>query len=534
MMKYLFFLFFSCSISGLLAQEKKLLLQELDRELSNQQIYVKEKHEQINRLKEEVIKQDLRGDTLGQFKSYLNLFEEYKSFKYDSAYYYLDKAKGTAGIIDNPELTAKAKLKEGFILLSSGLFKEAIDTLNNINVAALPEEERYDYYFTKARLYYDLADYNNDERFHSKYVQKGNSFIEQALEYAAPDSADFWAAEGLKRLKQQDWKAAKSAFLHLIENYDLAPEDYAVAASSLSYVLSQLNSHDEAVKYLASAAISDIKSATKENVALRNLANEIYLEGNLEKANLYVHQALDDATFYNARQRKMALSSILPIIEGAQLYKVEQKNATLEKIVILLGLLALAVIIFLFVIFKQLKEKNAARKALSEYNLKLQEMNSHLQEADAIKQDYITYFLKATSQLFSKIGHFQASTIQKIKTKQPEEVLNVVKKYSIKKERNELFHQFDEVFLKLFPSFLEEFNGLFPEEKRRAPKPNELLSTELRIFALYRLGIQDSQQIAEFMNLSVTTIYSYKARLKSNAIEKEDFENNIMQIKSLP
>lgn len=532
-MKYLLILVIGLIAPQLDAQENRHLLKELDKALSNQKKFVDLKHKQINSLKEEVLRHELKEDTIAQYNTFIKLFEEYKSFKYDSAYYYIDKAKVTAKRLKDPSAIAKSKMKEGFILLSSGLFKEAIDTLNNIEVSALPEKNKYDYFFNKARLYYDLADYNNDRRFQKEYVHEGNKYIKEALKHAAPNSPDFWAAEGLKRLKQQDWKAAKAAFLHLINKHDLAPEAYAVAASSLSYVFSQLDDPEKAIKYLTTAAISDIKSATKENVALRNLANEIYIKGNIERANTYVHQALEDATFYNARQRKMALSSILPIIEGAQLYKVEQKNATLEKIIILLALLAIAVIIFLFIIFKQLKEKNAARKALAEYNLKLQEMNRHLQEADAIKQDYITYFLKATSQLFSKIGHFQASTVQKIKTKQPEEVLNVIKKYSIQKERNDLFRQFDEVFLKLFPSFIDEFNALFPKDKHKLIKENELMSKEHRIFALFRLGIQDSQQIAEFMDLSVATIYSYKARLKSNAYNKEEFEKDVMNIKTL-
>lgn len=532
-MKY-FLIFWAFLISqSLTAQENKLLSERLDKELSIQDKYVQKKHKRIQNLKEELQNQIVKGQPEEQFRSYLNLFKEYQSFKYDSAYYFLDRAKGTALALGNSNLLAKTKMKEGFILLSSGLFKEAIDTLNNIDISSLSREEKYEYNFTKARLYFDLADYNNDERFHSHYIRRGNYFINEALKYTETDSPEYWAADGLEKMKQQDWKGARRAFLYLINNFDLSPSNYAVAASSLSHVYLQLNSHTEAEKYLITASISDIQTATKENVALRNLANELYKKGDLETASNYVHQALNDATFYNARQRKMEISSILPIIESAQLLQVEQKNLSLKKTVAMLALLTIIVFVSLLIIFKQLKEKNAARKALSEYNLILEEMNRSLQESDAIKLDYITYFINATSQLFNKISHFQASTVQKIKTKQPEEVLNVVKKYSIKKERNDLFRQFDEVFVKLFPSFIDDFNMLFPPETKKAPKQNELLSKELRIFALYRLGIQDSQQIAEFMNLSVATIYSYKARVKANSINKESFEEDIMKIRTL-
>ena len=525
---FIFLISYSCP-----AQETEELLKILDKELAREDSYVQQKYMDIKVLKEQAQRNSLKGDKRSEYRTYIELFEEYNSFKYDSAYHFLDKAKVTAWELKDSALTAEVKMKEGFILLSSGLFKEAVDSLNNIQVLALPQDKKYDYYFTKARLYYDLADYNNDYRFYNQYVLKGNEFIKKAQDQVHFNSKEYWAAEGLEQMKQQDWEAAKAAFEKLLDDFDLDPESYAVAASSLSYVYENLDEQEKSLRYLTSAAIWDIRTATKENVALRNLASEMFAQGNLEKAYTYVQQALEDATFYNARHRKMEISSILPIIEGAQLLKVEQKNESLQRTVFLLALLAMIVIVFLFIIFKQLKEKNAAKKALSAYTEKLEEMNRHLQESDAIKQDYITYFLNATSQLFSKIGHFQASTIQKIKTKQPEEVLNVVKKYNIKRERNDLFHQFDEVFLKLFPSFIEEFNALFPEDKRKSLRENELLSKELRIFALFRLGIQDSQQIAEFMNLSVATIYSYKARLKSNAIKKNSFENDLLKIKTL-
>lgn len=209
----------------------------------------------------------------------------------------------------------------------------------------------------------------------------------------------------------------------------------------------------------------------------------------------------------------------------------EQKNNSLRKTVVLLAVLSLLVLIFLGVIFKQLKEKKIARQALSENNLQLQEMNLNLVESDTIKQDYITYFLKATSQLINQIGSLQKTAIVKIQTKNPEELLRLMKNYSVKKERAVLLHQFDDLFLKLFPSFIICFNNLFPVDEMRILKKGELLNTELRIFALYRLGIQDNKQIAGFLDISISTVYSYKTRLKSNSLCRNSFEEEVMKIK---
>ncbi|WP_066219151.1 DUF6377 domain-containing protein [Formosa haliotis] len=220
-------------------------------------------------------------------------------------------------------------------------------------------------------------------------------------------------------MKRQDWKGAEFAFNYWINNYNLPPEFYGIATSSLAYVFSERGYKDKAIDYLTLAAISDIKNATKETVALRNLANELFLKGDLNRANRYVTLAMDDATFYNARHRKIEISTILPIIEGAQLLKVKSQKSKLEKIVALLAILAIIIIIFFIIIFKQLRAKNLSRKALFETNEKLKEMNVNLRESDAIKQEYITYFLTVTSNFIHKIDSIQKATIQKVISKNP-------------------------------------------------------------------------------------------------------------------
>lgn len=526
----LFFLFSGYTLSAANADP---IIDELDKALRNKDFYVKKKYAKIKTLKTNMRKFTLSKDNKGLYHTYMSLFDEYKSFKYDSAYYYLEAAKGRAFILKDRELLAKTKIKEGFVLLSSGLFKEAIDTLSSIDTAGFSQRNKFEYYSIKARAYYDLADYNKDQRYNLNYIRKGNIYLEKAIILVDPKTNEYWATESLKRLKQQDLKGAEFAFSYWINNFDLPAEYYGIATSSLGYIYSERGFTKKAIHYLALAAIADVKNATKETVALRNLANELFKMGYLEKANKYINFAMDDATFYDARHRKIEISSILPIIEKAQLNKVNSKKDTLEKIVILLTVLACIIIIFLIIIFKQLKEKNAARKAMTESYGKLQEMNVSLSEANTIKEEYIAYFIKATSDLINKMDHLQKSTIQKIISKKTEEVMASLKRYDVKKERENLYHQFDEIFLRLFPTFVSDFNLLFTPDHRSAVKKGELLNTELRIFALYRLGIQDSSQIADFLELSVATIYTYKTRIKSRSEFKEVFEEKIMEIKTI-
>ena len=532
-MRFIISLLLLLTPAFLQAQAVDPLLKELDGALSNKETYVKQKYSRINTFKKNIRKFTLSKDNKGLYENYIFLFNEYKSFKYDSAYYYLEEAKSTAFLLKDRQVLDRTRIKEGFVLLSSGLFKEAIDTLNVVNEAALDQEGRYDYFSVKARAYYDLADYNHDKRYNITYIQQGTAYLEKALALVQPNTNQYWTTRSLMQMKQQDWKNAEKSFTHWLDKFDLPAEYYGIATSSLGYIYSERGDTQKAIHYLTMAAIADVKNATKETVALRNLANELFKMGQLDKANHYINLAMDDATFYDARHRKIEISTILPIIEKAQLNKVNEKNDMLEKIVILLTVLAVIIILFLIIIFRQLKERNASRKAMAASYAQLQEMNKSLSEANTIKEEYITYFIKATSDLINKLDHLQKSSIQKVISKKTDELLSLLKRYDVKKEREDLFHQFDAIFLKLFPTYITEFNSLFPEDHRSVAKKGELLNTEMRIFALYRLGIQDSSQIADFLELSVTTIYSYKTRIKSKSDHKEVFEDKIMGIKSI-
>src|SRR5690606_38122499 len=529
---YIVLLLLSCG-NNLFSQNLTKILDSLDIELSRSHTYIKVKHDSINALKQQVGKHTLSEDHKTLYETYTHLFDAYRSFKYDSAYYFLEKSKTEAKRLNNEVLLSKAKIREGFVLLSSGLFKEALDTLSCINTTTLDTLDLFDYYSVKARTFYDLADYNRDPRFNINYIQKGNVYIQDALRYITPNTNDYWTTESLKRMKQQDWKGAEFAFSYWINNFDLPPKYYGIATSSLGYIYGERGFTEKAIEYLAYAAIADIRNATKETVALRNLAHKLFEIGQLEKANEYIGLAMEDATFYNARHRKIEISTILPIIEKAQLNKVEKQNKNLSRIVWLLSILAVIIIVFLIVIFKQLKAKNLARKEIAISYEKLQKMNNSLSEADAIKQEYIAYFIKATSNFINKIDMLQKGTIQKVISKKYDDLINSLKRYDVKQEREELFHQFDEIFLRLFPSYTAEYNALFPETETTPTKKGELLTTEQRLFALYRLGIQDSHQMADFLELSVSTIYTYKTRIKSKSNFRDTFEAKIMEIKSI-
>lgn len=509
------------------------IIQKLENAISKKNIYIKSKQTKIALVKKDAEKHAYSGNRKALYNAYLSLFKEYKSFQYDSAYFYIEQAKFLAHELKDSLKINQTKINECFVLMSTGLFKQATDTLNSIKTETLPKLYKHEYYSVKARTYFDLADFTGDNRYSINNIKQGNLFLDRALSYVEPNSYEYWNLISLKYLKKHDWKSAENTFNYWINNYDLTPEHYAIATSSLAYVYNEQGFKKKNLDYLALASITDIENAIMETVALRNLASEFFKLGDLQKANRYISIAMEDANFYNARHRKIEISSILPIIEKAQIQKTETQKSRLQKIVIVLSILALLVVVFSVIIFKQLKARNASRRILAESNLKLQEFNTNLKEADRIKQEYITYFLKVSSDFIHRIDQLQKSILHKIVSKRPNDVVQILKKYSVKKARINLFKQFDEVFLKLFPTFIDDYYNLFPEREKVLKDRGNSLNNELRIFALYRLGIQDSNQVADFLELSVATIYSYKTRIKSKSNFKDTFEEKIMTIRQL-
>lgn len=528
-MRILFIILFSVNVYS---QNIENLLVKLDSAIELKESYTKQKINNINNLKSrlDVYKDD--NNNTKEYKTCLKLFYEYQSFVYDSAFYYIEQAKQEALAMDEPISYDRAKIKQGFVLLSSGLFKEAIDTLQSIRVNILPDSIKAEFYSVFARSYFDLADYGHDPYFMKIHKQKGISYLDTALIYTPVNSNEYWAIESLRRMKEEDWSGAKHAFSYWVNNYDLPKHYEAIATSSLGYIYSLTGATNNAIEYLVLAAITDIKNATKETVALRNLAKILFDLGYKKRAYDYIILAMEDATYYNARHRKIEIATILPIIEGERLILVESQKSKLIWLTAVTIPLAIFVFIFLVIIYKQLTKLKKTRSILQRTIENLNGLNAKLEETDKIKEEYIGYFFNINSEYIDKLDKFQQDVLRKINKKHYDDLLRLVKNTNMRKERQTLFHQFDVVFLKIFPNFIKDFNALFSDNDRITLKQNELLNSELRIFGLIRLGINDNEKIAKFLNFSVTTVYTYKTKVKAKSIYRNDFDEKLMAIKA--
>lgn len=469
------------------------------------------------------------------------IYEEYKIFNYDSAYRYAKKLQDLSHHIQDSNHYASAKLKLIFIMLSAGLYKETYDSLQATHIHASPDSIKAEFYTLWARYYYDIAAYENDNYHSVDYDIKGSELLDTALTYYPANSFKKIYYSGLKYFKQGQIDKAFSFFESLLNKPGLSNHEIALTASTISGIYQQKKNINKAIELLAMATEADIKSSTKETVAIFHLAELLYKTGNLKEAAICIESAIANAEFYGARQRKLQASSILPLIEGERINGIEAQKRILIQYAIVVTVLVLLLIVLTYIILKQVKKLKLAQEIISQAHLQqqvinkqLEEANEKLEEASKIKEEYIAYFFNSDSQLYARLDKIKTTLLQKMSERKYDEAKFFVDKIDPKREKEELLEQFDKLFLKLFPHFVNEVNSMLHPEAAIKLKENELLNTDLRIFALIRMGVSDTEKIAQILDYSVKTIYAYKTKMKNKSIlPNEDFEGKIMKIKPL-
>lgn len=177
----------------------------------------------------------------------------------------------------------------------------------------------------------------------------------------------------------------------------------------------------------------------------------------------------------------------------------------------------------------QLSELN---QQLLHLNEQLVESNAQLTDANRVKEEYVGRFMRMCSVYVDRLDGMRKRVSRLVKTKRYDELNELVKTDSSKEqELDELYVNFDKAFLHLFPNFVDCFNELLRPDEQVQLSTAERLNTTVRIFALIRLGIDDSSKIAEFLHYSVNTIYNYRARVKNGAkVDRDTFEERVKAI----
>ena len=507
------------------------LYNKLDRAIANSLYYVEKKESKIAEYKRMLNFSDITDKQL--FELNMNLYAEYRPYICDSAIVYAKNCVRLAEESGDKLLIYDTYLNMSELYSLSMRFIEAKNLLDIIPVNNLPNWLRIKH-FERYKQFYEYYSWD--------YYEQYSLYRDSLLQYYPPES------DGYKLTQAEIYRERgriDDAIDILLEMIEQVPDDThfrAILAYVIGYTYRLKGDTYNQKKYFAISAISDVKNAVKENASLHGLARVCYETNDMKRAYKYIHKALEDAMFSNVRLRTVENSQAFPIIEMSYKEKLNTQRQRLQTMFVFICILSSFLIIAVGYVNLQIRKLKKTRKSLVVANYRLQEINNKMEEAyknlsesNRLKEEYLGRYLDQCSGYIDKLENFRKQLDRIATVGRVEDLYSLIKsKQFLESELKDFYDDFDSSFLQLFPKFIEQFNELLLEEERIYPKHKELLNTELRIFALIRLGITDSAKIAQFLRYPVNTIYNYRTKVRNKVSGDRDiFEENVMKLGSI-
>ena len=515
------------------------LLQKLDSVIEASETIVAEKNKKIAMLKQMAAKEN---NTALLLERYRELSEEYYVFKFDSAKVYVEKGLALAKKVQNSRYIVTNTIMKAKLLSIGGLYSEAINTLNTIEQDSLGEQDMtFDYNIAYSTIYSYWADYCNDDTYSPIYRERSNAYLKTAIANIDKNNAayDYYMGEYHVYVDKDDDKALKHYFRTLEKN-GMTSRVYAMASFAIANNYSAHENMEKYEEYLIKASICDILCCTKENLAIQDLAMHLFKQDNenIERARVYINTAMDDAKSYNNRLRILEISQKLPIIVSTYHKRLTTQNSTLMYAVWGISLLVVTMLVLLYFFVRQNKllskrrhELHVSNNMLTETNERLNRANEQLLDTNRKREGLAKLYIDLCAKYIDKMAKFQVMVQRKIKANQINELMSYVSSSRLNYEDADTFmKRFDEAFLNLYPSFVTEFNALLKEDEQVITKNPHSLTTELRIFALIRLGVKESSEIAALLYYTPRTIYNYRSAFKNKALDRESFEERVCML----
>ena len=514
----------------------------LDEAIEKSDSYVQVREERIAKLKTAL---EVTRAANAQYDLCHNLYEEYHSYINDSAIFYLSRCISLAKEMGDQTRVDESCLQLAYQCSETGMYHEAVDLLQDIDQQRLDDDNLRRYFITMGHLYGELAYYCKVPALQQEYYSIRDQYNSRIT--AADDNSD----ESLqyKELEHFGTQDAKGALVYSdmrLKQVKEGTHEYAIVAFYRYLDYSLLGDSVQARYWVTQSALSDVKNAVMDQGAMWELANLLMADGDMDRAYRYIRFAWQCASKFNTVKRNNQISPVLTAISDNYEASLKRANRLLLVLAVVSSLLAALFLGILFYSNSQRKklsracnELAASNTQLAQLNTQLSELNSQmrdtnlkLNESNRVKDEYVGRFIHLCSFYIDRMDEMRKRVGKMVKSKD----LNALHQFTGNSELrdknlSELYEMFDSTFLHLFPNFVNDFNALLRPECRVTLSEPGTLNTDIRIFALIRLGIEDSSRIAEFLHYSVNTIYNYRAKVKNGAIgDREAFESQVKAI----
>lgn len=497
----------------------KSALKRLDRELAGSGHYINAHQQRIDSLCD-VCNENEIGSELW-LDATMKLADEYTAFNTDSSLIYYTRAYDSALELGKDSIATAFRLKRATYLPLAGFIKDAVSEYESVDVAGLPDGMKELYYDCGRQMYSYIASfYMNYPSVHDWWNRLSMESQLSLIGLLDENSAKYKLNQGEYYFSVHDYSKAEAILVNLLESLPESSNMYARASHIVADIAKARGIRNEYIYYLTLSAIADVKSATLEVMSLQELGQCLFQLNDIDRAYNYLSVALANAVKCHAAMRMIQTSEALPIIESSHAAELESWR---ERMYIMMG--GMVVLVLVLVVTLLFLRREMRRMTVLQQNL---------QQANRIKEVYMSRFLDMCSVYMDKLNQFSKLVSRKISTGNVDDLYKITKSGKFVYEQSGEFYQvFDDAFLHIYPTFVADVNSLLRQDERIVLPDGELLNTDLRILALMRLGIEDSTRIAQILNYSVNTIYTYRNKLKNRAADRDTFERDIMEIGSV-
>lgn len=507
--------------------EVNTLYERLDMAIEHTDEYVKVRKERIGKLKNNLLG---KQQAMSKYQVAFDLYEEYRSYKSDSAVYYLSQCISYAQRAKNPQAEGNAKALLAFQCSTTGKYTESLSILEKMDTTLLDRQGRRYYLMACQHVYSELRYYANVGSLKKSYEDKARMYDRRLLAILSPQDDYYWQLREVMVRDAGNYKEALRINDLRMKKVKEGSHQYAIVAFYRSLIYKRKGETDEFKYWLLQAALCDVKLAVMDQGSLWEIANLVSKEPDgLQRSYRYIKFAWKAANTFNTAVRSKQIMPVLSTIEDSYQQELSKSNQRMKAMIGISILLIIIVLCLLYYVNKQRIRLASAHAKVKKTVEELKAANDSLNESNKMKEVYIGRFLRLSANYMDKLEAMRKRVAKLVKNREFVKLNAMLQ--SNEENADELYEYFDSAFLKLFPDFVHDFNELLRPEERIVLSEENRLTTTIRIFALIRLGIEDSSKIAEFLHYSVNTIYNYRAKVKNGAlVERDTFEERVKRI----
>lgn len=504
-------------ITGKPMSKNDSLLQVYTSEISRSNEYVCERQQRIGSLMEQ--RRNQWNSWKEQYRLNALLASEYRPYRCKEALRFYQMNVHLAREAGDKGRLSESLIDLSYLLASIGVYHEAFSTIAQLDTTSLSDQARVAYYRCMYHLYGESSFYGGLETNKTAHRAQRDRYYQLIMEHI-PDTGVLYLS--LRESYAREHLEAGDAMMYnkmLMQSIRPGSAEYALYAYCRSDIYRFMNREEDQLEWLLRSALADVRNGITDNGSSWMVAEILYRRGDIRTSYDIIHYSLDNASIYDANLRMWQISPLVNIISASYLVRQRTLNSRLIwalTVSILMGLLLLVAILLYIQRTQRIHRQNREIETLSNdlriANEQLQRTNYALLESNHVKDEYIGHYLNLYSDYLDKLRK---------QVKDPDFTQSEIERF---------YREFDTAFLSIYPDFVANFNQLLREEGRIVLRKGELLNTELRIYALIRLGIDNSVNISRLLRYSVNTIYNYRARMKNLAIDRDAFETQVQQI----